>query len=182
MNAYHVVLYLHLLSAVVLAGTITVVGVCYYRLRAAASLAEAAPWARLADQAGWGFPPAILALVATGAYLTTDMWGWRSPWIAISLAGLVLVSLQGPLVAGPRVKAIMDALDENGAGPLGAHVRRLTRDRALWIVLFANPGVVIGIAWNMSQKPGLTGALAAVVVGYAGGAAAALPLTRPPSD
>jgi hypothetical protein len=57
MDAYRIVLYLHLLALLVMVGGITVVGVCYFRLRAAASLIDAAPWAELADQTGWVFPP-----------------------------------------------------------------------------------------------------------------------------
>jgi hypothetical protein len=178
MDAYHVVLYLHLLSVFLLVGAITVVGMCYFRLRAAASLVDAAPWANLADQTGWVFPPSILGLFASGAYLTTDMWTWSTSWIDVSIAGLALVTLQGPLVAGPRAKALKLALDENEPGPLGLRARRLTRDRTLWIILFANPGIVLGITWNMSVKPGTAGAIAAVLAGYAIGAAAALPLTK----
>jgi hypothetical protein len=48
-------------------------------------------------------------------------------------------------------------------------------------VIFANPGVVLGITWNMSVKPGTAQAIAAVLVGYALGAAAAVPLTKRPS-
>ncbi len=181
MDAYHVALYLHLLSLVVLVGGITLVSVCYLRLRAAASLIDATPWARLADQAGWLFPPAILGLLATGAYLTNDTWTWGTPWIATSIAGLALVTLQGPLVAGPRARALKHALDENQAGPLGVRARQLARDRTLWVVIFANPGIVLGITWNMSVKPGTAGAVAAVLAGYAVGAAAALPLTKQPA-
>jgi len=182
MDTYHVVLYLHLLSLFVLVSGITLVGVCYAQLRAASSLVEARPWATLADQAGWIFPPGVLGLIASGAYLTNRMWTWGTPWIAVSAAGLVLVTLQGPLVAGPRAKALKHALDENPAGPLDLRARRLARDRTLWIVIFANPGVVLGITWNMSVKPGTAEAVAAVLVGYALGAAAALPLTkRPPA-
>jgi hypothetical protein len=92
--------------------------------------------------------------------------------------GLALVTLQGPLVAGPRVNALRRALDANAPGPLDERARRLTRDPALWIVILANPGVVLGITWNMSVKPGTAGAIAALLVGYAVGAAAARPLTR----
>jgi hypothetical protein len=126
------------------------------------------------------FPISIVGLLATGAYLTSDMWTWSTPWIDVSIAGVALVTVQGPLVAGARVKALRHALDENGAGPLDARARRLTRDRALWTVILANPGIVLGITWNMSVKPGAAGAIAAVVVGYALGAAAALPLTKQP--
>jgi hypothetical protein len=109
------------------------------------------------------------------------MWTWGTPWIAVSVAGLVLVTLQGPLVAGTRAKALTHALEENPAGPLDLRARQLARDRTLWIVIFANPGVVLGITWNMSVKPGTAQAIAAVLVGYALGAAAAVPLTKRPS-
>jgi Predicted integral membrane protein (DUF2269) len=181
MDGHHVTLYLHLLSSFVMAGGITIVGVCYFRLRAAVSVIDAAPWAKLADQAGWVFPPAILGLLATGAYLTSDTWKWSTPWIGASIAGLALITLQGPLVAGPRARALKHALDESGPGPLDMDTRRLTRDRMLWMIIFANPGIVLGITWNMTLKPGLAGAVAAVLVGYAVGAAAALPLTRHPA-
>lgn len=180
MDAYHVVLYLHLLSLFVLIGAITLVGVCYLRLRAAESLIDATPWAGLADQTGWVFPPAILGLFATGAYLTNETWTWGTSWIAVSIAGLALITLQGPLVAGPRARALKHALDENEAGPLDVRALRLARDRTLWIIIFANPGVVLGITWNMCLKPGTAAAIAALLAGYAVGAAAALPLTKQP--
>jgi hypothetical protein len=60
MDAYRIDLYLHLRSLFAMVGGITVVGVCYLRLCAAVSLVDAAPWANLADQAGWVFPLSIL--------------------------------------------------------------------------------------------------------------------------
>ena len=90
MDAHHFVLYLHLLSVFVMVGGITVVGLCYFRLRTAESLMDAAPWANLADQTGWVFPLSILGLFASGAYLTSDMWTWSTPWIDVSIAGLDL--------------------------------------------------------------------------------------------
>ena len=184
MDAYHVVLFLHLASLFLMVAGITVFGVCYSQLRAARSLDEAAPLVRLTDQAGWLFPLSILGLLASGAYLTTHAWTWSTPWIDVSIAALILVAVQGPLVGGPRTKAIKRALDENGPGALGDRARRLTRDPALWIVILGNPGIVLGIVWNMTVKPGTAGAIAAVLIGYAAGAAAGLalgarPATRP---
>lgn len=94
--AYHVALYLHLLSLFVLIGAITMVGLCYLRLRVAESLMDAAPWVLLADHVGWAFPVAILGLFASGAYLTTDRWSWSTPWIVVSIGGLILDAVQGP--------------------------------------------------------------------------------------
>ncbi|MGN6378707.1 MAG: hypothetical protein ACTHNU_07120, partial [Gaiellales bacterium] len=179
--AYDVALYLHLLSAFVLVGAVATVGVCYFRLRVATTPVDALPWARVADGAGWVFPVAILGLLGSGAYLTTDRWTWSTAWILASIAGLILDTLQGPLIGGPRAKALKEALDEAGrTGVLDANARQLTRDRVLWIVLLANPGIVLGITWNMTVKPGTAGAVAAIVIGYAVGAAAALMLTKQP--
>lgn len=176
---YDVALYLHLLSVFVLIGGITVFGVCYFQIRAARSLAEATPWAGLADRAGWVFPVAILGLLASGAYLTSDRWTWSTPWILASIAGVILLTLQGPLIAAPRSAALKHAVDAGGQpGALDPRVGRLARDRALWVALLANPGIVLGITWDMTVKPGGPGAVAAIVVGYLAGVAAAVGLTR----
>jgi hypothetical protein len=180
--AYDVALYLHLLSLFVLVGAIATVGVSYFQLRAAATPEQALPWARVADGTGWAFPVAILGLLASGAYLTSERWTWSTAWILASIAGLILDTLQGPLVGGPRAKALREALDEAGrSGVLDSRARQLARDRVLWVVLLANPGIVLGITWNMTVKPGPAEAVAAIVAGYAGGAVAALILARQPA-
>jgi uncharacterized membrane protein YczE len=46
------------------------------------------------------------------------------------------------------------------------------------VVEFSNLGIVFGVVWNMTEKPGLGESLAAVLVGYAVGAALALLVTR----
>jgi hypothetical protein len=179
--AYHVALYLHLLSLFILIGAITMVGLCYVRLRVAESLIDAVPWVQLADHVGWAFPVAILGLFASGAYLTTDRWSWSTPWIVVSIGGLILDAVQGPLVAGPRAKALKQALEGDArTGVLDQRARKLARDRVLWIILLANPGIVLAITWNMTTKPGAAEAVAAILVGYGLGAATALLVTKQP--
>lgn len=178
MDTYRTVLYLHVLSLLLGIGAATVVGVCLFRLRSAQTLADALPWGMLAGKTERVFPIAILGLFSTGAYLTSDVWTWSTRWIDVSIVALALVALQGPLVAGLRAKALERALGENGPGPLGDSARRLARDPVLWVVTFANPGIVLGILWNMINKPSTAESIAAVVVGYAAGAAVALPFTR----
>ena len=179
MDTYHVVLYLHLLSLLAGISTAAVLSVCLFRLRSAQTLADAVPWGMLAGQAERIFPFVGLGLFGTGAYMTSDLWSWSSGWIDAAIAGLVLMDLQGPLVAGRRGKALKHALQENGPGPLGEQPRRLARDRPLWIVNFANVGIALAIVWNMTEKPNLGVAIAALAVGYAAGTAFALPFTKP---
>lgn len=144
-DTYRIVLFLHLLSLFVMVGAIAVVGASYFRLRAARSLGDAVPWATLAGQAGWVFPVAILALFASGAYLTSDVWTWSTPWIDVSIAGLALVTLQGPLVAGRCTKEIGRALREHAPGLLDERVRQLSRAPALWFIVLGNPAIVLAV-------------------------------------
>ena len=179
MDTYHVVLYLHLLSLFVGIGAAAILSACLFQLRAARTLEQAVPWGMMAGKAEKGFPIAILGLFATGAWMTSDVWTWSTSWIEVSIAGLVLVSLQGPLWGGRTARKLEHALKENGPGELGEAARRLTRAPGLWVSEFSNIGVVMGVVWNMTQKPGTWSTIAAVVIGYAVGALIAWPFTRP---
>lgn len=178
MDTYRTVLYVHVLSLLLGISAAAVVSVCLFRLRSAQTLADALPWGMLAGKTERVFPVAIIGLFATGAYMTNDVWTWSTRWIDVSIVALVVVALQGPLLAGFRAKMLERALVANGPGSLGDSARRLARDPILWVVTFANPGIVLGILWNMVNKPGIGESIAAVVVGYAVGAAVALPFTR----
>jgi hypothetical protein len=180
-DTYHVVLYIHLLSLLVGFSAGMIETVCLFRLRAATSLETAAPWGQLAGEVEKAFPVAILGLFATGAYMTSDVWTWGTSWVVLAIVGLVVLSLQGPLVAGRRGHAVKLALMANGPGPLGPEARRMTRDRALWIAGMTNEMLVLGVVWVMTEKPGWGGAVAALVVAYAVGMALATAFTREPA-
>ena len=181
MDTYHVVLYIHLFSLLIGFGAAAVVAVCLFKLRSALTVADAAPWGMLAGQTERMFPIAILGLFGSGAYMTSKVWTWGTGWIDVAIAVLVLLMVQGAGVAGRRAHLLKHALQENGPGPLGATAKRLTCDPALWVVSFANPGMVLGVMWAMTEKPGTGIAVVAVVVGYAVGAALALRFARVPA-
>jgi hypothetical protein len=182
LDTYLAVKYIHLLALLVGIGAGSVLLVCLFQLRSAKTLEAAAPWGRVAGKVGLLFPVAILGLFGTGAYLTTDIWTWSTRWIDVSIGGLVLLALQGPLVAERTAKKLGQALQANGPGPLGPAARRMTRHPGLWVSEFSNLGVVPGVVWDMTQKPGLGESIAAVVVGYAVGAVLALGFTRAPAE
>jgi hypothetical protein len=181
MDAYHVVLYVHLLSLLVGFSAGMIETVCLFRLRAATTLEAAAPWSQLAGEIEKAFPVAIIGLFGTGAYLTSDVWTWSTPWIVLPIVGLVVLALQGPLVAGRRGHAVKAALTANGPGPLDADARKMTRDRALWAAAMTNEALVLGIIWVMTEKPGWGGAVAALAIAYAVGLTLAARLTRVPA-
>jgi hypothetical protein len=181
MDTYHVVLYIHLLALFIGIGAASVLLACLTQLRKAQTLAEAAPWGMVAGKVSRLFPIAILGLFGSGAWMTSDIWTWDTRWIDVAIGGLVVISLQGPLVAERTAHKLKHALMENGPGPLGEHARRMTRHPGLWVAEFTNIGLVLGIVWVMTQKPGLWESIAALVGGYVVGLALALPFTRAPS-
>jgi hypothetical protein len=181
LDTYHVVLYVHLLAVFIAVGAASVLVVCLFQLRAAKTLADAVPWGVVAGKTEHAFPIAILGLFGTGAYMTSDLWTWDTGWIVVSIVGLALLALQGPLVGGRTGKQLKQALQENGPGPLGKQARRMTLHPGLWVAEYANIGVFFGIVWNMTQKPGTGEAIAAIVGGYVVGAIVAMWLRRAPA-
>jgi hypothetical protein len=182
MDTYRTVLFLHIVSLGIGVGAASVLALCLFQLRKAQTLAEAIPWGATAGTIEKAFPVAIVGLFATGAYMTSDVWTWGTGWIYVSIAGLAVISLQGPLVGGRAGHALKHALQENGPGPLGPNARRLARRPELWIPEFANIGMVLGIIWNMTQKPGTGEAIAAVLIGYALGVVFATRFTGGPAE
>jgi hypothetical protein len=180
-NTYHYVLYVHLLSLFVGIGAGSVLLVCLFQLRAARTLEQAGPWGMVAGKVGKYFPVAILGLFGTGAYMTSETtfpWTWSTRWIDVAIGALVVLFVQGAGIAERTGHKLGAALQANGPGPLGPEARRMALHPGLWVVEFSNFGIVFGVVWNMTEKPGLGGSLAAVLVGYAVGAALALLITR----
>ena len=182
MNAYTVVLYLHLLALFLGIGAGGVLLVCLFQLRAARTLEQAVPFGVIAGKAGRVFPVAILGLFASGAYMTSHSWTWGTRWIDVAIAALVILGAQGGGVAERTGKKLEAALRANGPGELGPDCRRMALHPGLWVVEFSNLGLVFGIVWDMTQKPGLGGSIAAALGGYVVGAALALWLTRVPQE
>ena len=181
MNTYHYVLYVHLLSLFVGIGAGAVILACLLQLRAARTVEQAGPWGMMAGKVGKFFPVAIIGLFATGAYMTSTSvspWSWSTRWIDVAIAALVVLILQGALIAERTGHKLGAALQANGPGPLGPEARRMALHPGLWVVEFSNLGIVFGVVWNMTLKPGLGESLAAVLIGYVAGAGLALLVTR----
>jgi hypothetical protein len=181
LDKYHVALYIHFLSLLIGIGAASVLTVCAFQLRAARTLADAAPWGRVAAKVGRVFPIAILGLFGSGAYMTSDVWTWDTGWIEVGIAALVVLAIQGPVVAERSGKKVAQALMANGPGDLRGDALRKTRYLPLWWAEMSAIGLVLGIIWNMTTKAGLGSSIAAAVGGYAVGVALALLLTRQPS-
>jgi hypothetical protein len=176
---YQFILFLHIVSLAIGLAAGGILLVCLIQLRAATTLEQAAPFGAIAGKVEKAFPVAILGLFATGAYMTSHLWTWSTPWIDVAIAGLVVLVVQGPLVGGRTAHKLKHALMENGPGPLSASARRMARHVGLWWAELGNLGVVFGVIWNMTHKPtGWTEPILALVIGYGVGVLLALPISR----
>ena len=110
--------------------------------------------------------------------MTSHAWTWSTRWVDIGIAALVILSVQGGGVAERTAKKLEAAFHANGPGTLGPEARRMALHPGLWVMEFTNLGLVFGVVWDMTQKPGLGGSIAAVVGGYAVGVVLALLATR----
>ena len=182
MDTYRVVLYIHLLALLLGIGAGSVLLTCLFQLRAAGTVEQAVPWGIVSGKVARLFPVAILGLFLTGAYMTHKLWTWNTAWIDVAIAGLVLLGVQGGGIAEHTAKKLQAAMMANGPGPLGSEARRMTLHPGLWVAELANLGIVLGIVWNMTEKPGWGESIASVLVGYAVGVGLALLFSRAPHD
>jgi hypothetical protein len=182
LDTYHVILYIHLLSLFLGIGAGAVLLTCLFQLRTARTVEAAVPWGMVSGKVAKLFPVAILGLFGTGAYMTSHFWTWSTPWIDVGIAALVLLGVQGGGIAEHTAKKLQAAMMANGPGPLGPEARRMTLHPGLWVVELSNLCVVFGVVWNMTEKPGWSGSIAAIVVGYAVGAGLALLFRRAPQE
>ena len=162
MDAYRIVLFLHLCALLAAIGAGSVAHLAQARMAGAGNPADVRQWVRLLKRLARVFPVALLALLTTGAYLVHERWAWNLGWVDAGLAGVGLLFVNGRFVVGRRLQRIGRAPD--------AEILELARDQLVHAAAWANTGLAIGIVFTMVEKPGLAGSLASLGVGIAAGA------------
>ena len=163
MTGYNVGLFFHLLGVVTLFGGVTIIQLGGARLRSSATIEEVRLWLGLLRMTGGMFPAATLLLLASGLYMTAEAWTFETPWIAVSIAGLLIMPLLGGTVVSRQMAAIGRSAADAETGAVPSEVKRLIATPAVWAAAFALNGIALGILWVMAIKPGLTHSIVAVL-------------------
>lgn len=150
-TGYEILLFFHVLFAVVWVGGATVVQV--YALRATLS-GDPAALARFAKDTEWvamrTFMPASLALVALGFALVADgNWGFDHLWILISLAIFASSFVVGATFLGPESGRIGRLIGERGV----EHPEVQARIKRIFVVSRIELLLLIGVVFLMVTKP-----------------------------
>ena len=174
---YQLVLFLHLLTIAIAFFAMGTMISSVLRLRAATDVASARAAALAASGVEKVMPVATVLLLLTGAYLTQTRWTWTTPWIDVSIAGLLIVTVFGAGALGGRQRALDRVLTR--ASALDAATTRLVLDPFLLVGGVADMGLVAGVMFVMVVKPPLFAGIAALIVGAACGAFAGASAIRP---
>jgi hypothetical protein len=172
MDAYSIVLFIHLVALLTAAMAASVAFYAALQLRQATASPEAARWGHLIGSVVPAFPVATLALLGSGAYMTQGHWSWRTPWIDAGIVGLALIAVCGSGIEASRGRALERELQTAG---MSSRARRLLRDPYAWSAKVTTLTLMLGVMFVMSTKPGGLGSAVTIVVAVLLGPLAAVP-------
>ena len=165
MDLYYVVLFAHIIGAVV------VVGAGFFLPPVAAGASRATSVSSFKDWVGVilkmskiaGASAAVILL--TGLYMGIRGGRFDEGWLVVAL---VLFVINGALAGGVMSKhwdAVMATAEEAGDGPVSADLRAMTSTPRMHLVESIMLGNDLVVVFLMTNKPGWTGALIAAAVG-----------------
>jgi len=151
------------------------------RLANAGTVADASQWLGFVRQVSVTFPLAILVLLASGGYMVhIEGLAWRTGWLEASLAGVVLLAVNGPAVIGARMRRLQQALQASG-GAFGPDLARLANDPVMHCAGWMNTLLALGIAYLMVARPATGMAFGVLAVALVLGVLMGRPGRRPAS-
>jgi cytochrome c-type biogenesis protein CcmH/NrfG len=172
MDAYSIVVFIHLLALLIAAMAASVAFYAALQLRQATTSPEAARWGRLIASVVPVFPVATLTLLGSGAYMTQGHWSWRTSWIDAGIVGLALIAVCGSGIEASRGRALKRELQTGG---MSTRARRLLRDPYAWSAKVTTLTLMLGVIFVMSTKPGGLDSAVTITVAVLLGPLAAVP-------
>lgn len=131
MALYPVTLLLHIVGVIGLFIALSLEFALMSRLRAAKTTTQVQEWLTLSRVIDLVLPVSAVCILISGLVLTYSAWGWGHAWIELSLGLLVLLGILGPVINGPRMKAIQMAAQVAPAGEIPSALRQAISDPVL---------------------------------------------------
>ena len=124
MTLYSATLLLHVVGVIGLFIALSLEVAVVSRLRMAKTTAQVHEWLTLSRVIDVLLPVSAVVILISGLVLTFSAWGWGHAWIELSLGLLVLLGLLGPVINGPRMKAIRVAAQAAPEGSISPALRQ----------------------------------------------------------
>jgi hypothetical protein len=163
---YDVALFGHLIGVVALISAVVMTVSGLLRAQRAGSTSQirvAMGGVPVADRV---IPPAMLFVLGFGLYLVArhgddGSIAWNAGWVDVSLVIFAVMAVLGPAVEAKRAKALWIAACAATAEVITPEIDRLRRDPLLTYVSMFGSCQLVAFLYLMSNKPALTGSLAA---------------------
>jgi hypothetical protein len=123
-----------------------------------------------------------LLVLISGIYMTVTAWGWGTPWILVSLAGLAIIGALSGGVNGGRVRAIRKAAAGASGVAIPPALQRQMSDPVLLTSVQTAGMTGLGVVFLMTVKPDLLGSLITLALALVLGVVSAQPWRRPLRD
>jgi uncharacterized membrane protein len=150
MTRYSLIVFLHVLAAIIWVGGGVMLQVLELRARRAGpesvvSLGEAASWT-----SGRVFMPASFAALGTGIWAVLEgPWSFAEVWISIGFAGFIASAVLGMAILGPTSKAMLTLAADRGPGDPAVMRKARRLSKVGWIDLL----ILIAVVFVMVTKP-----------------------------
>lgn len=160
---YEVVLFIHLLTIGAAFLAMGMMLFATFQLRSARTVPAALEALTSSSRIEKIMPAATVVLLLTGGYMTHDRWTWSTPWIDVSIAGLLLITAIGAGALGSRQHSLHTALEK--ASVLDSNLCARLCDPFCVVGSGLNIGLVAGVMLVMVTKPSLWLGIADVIIG-----------------
>ncbi|GHO59057.1 hypothetical protein [Ktedonobacter robiniae] len=131
MTLYPYTLLLHIVGVIGLFIAISLELIITSRLRAAKMTTQVHEWLTLGRVIDLILPVSAVLILVSGLVLTFSVWGLNHAWIDFSLGLLILLGILGPVINGPRMKAIYVAAKAAPEGEISDSLRKVITDPVL---------------------------------------------------
>jgi uncharacterized membrane protein len=125
MTLYPATLLLHIVGVIGLFIALSLEVAVVSRLRVAKTTTQVHEWLTLSRVIDLVLPVSAVLILISGLVLTFSAGGWGHAWIELSLGLLVLLGIVGPVINGPRMKAIHVAAQAAPVGEIPPTLRKV---------------------------------------------------------
>jgi uncharacterized membrane protein len=167
MNAYTLVLFAHVVSAIGYCIGIATLLLVLVGLRRARRVEQVRALMQLNDvSAPVGGMSALL--LAAGLYLALTEWSLLTSWILVALISVIVMVPTSAVLIAPRRRALAEQLArETSEGGISAALTRRIHDPVLFAVVQTVAALLLGLIFLMTTKPDLVGSVVVMVVALA---------------
>ena len=164
MDAYHVALFLHIVTLIVAASATAVTKLAVARRIRARTAGEALEWHELLVSTSKLFPVCLALFALTGGYMVSVLGAraWSSGFIIAGLAGVVLLLGSG-IFLGVKAKALKHVLENAAAKGPEAPAPRLVPPPLVAMLPLINTGIALAVVFDMVTKPASVGVAVGVL-------------------